>query len=106
MSAQFQVMTRVARMNDFMDTMSIPIDPIAAVAIGVFAWSLFGLWLWLNSEDNERGPRSFFRFMFTFFWGPSAWIIATWKAIHRPPRPRGGPPMKPQEWIWPDDWRN
>ena len=93
-------------MDNFMDTMSIPIDPIAAVAIGVLAWSLLGLWLWLNSEDKEGGPRSILRFMCTFSCGPSAWIIATWKATHRPPRPRGGPPMKPEQWMRPHDWRN
>ena len=93
-------------MDDFMDTMSIPIDPIAAVAVGVLAWSFLGLWLWLGFEDNEGGSGSSFRFMFTFFCGPSAWIIATWKATHRAPRPRGGPPMKPKQWVWPHDWRN
>jgi hypothetical protein len=93
-------------MDDFMDTMSIPIDPIAAVAVGVLAWSFLGLWLWLGFEDNEGGPRSIFGFMFTFFCGPSAWIIATWKATHLPPRPRGGPPMKLAQWTRPQDWRN
>ena len=93
-------------MDDFMDTMSIPIDPIAAVAIGVLAWSLLGLWLWLGFEENGEGSGSFFGFMCTFFCGPSAWIIATWKATHRPPRPREEPPMKPAQWMWPHDWRN
>jgi hypothetical protein len=99
-------MTRVAGTDIFMDTMSIPLDPIAAVAIGVLAWSLLGLWLWLPFEHNDGASGPFFEFLFTFFCGPSAWITATWKATHRPPRPRRGPPMKAKQWMWPDNWKN
>jgi len=106
MAQQYQVMSHVQRMDDFMDTMSIPLAPLELVAIGAFVWSLLGLWLWLNCDENDGGSGPFFRFMFTFFCGPSAWIVATWKATHYPPRPRGGPSMKAEQWMWPHNWRN
>jgi hypothetical protein len=90
----------------FMDTMSIPLDPIALVAIGVLAWSLLGLWLWMNFDDSDGGSGLFFRFMFTLFCGPAAWLTATWKATHRPRRRRDFRSMKAEEWTWPDNWRN
>ena len=82
-------MSHVERMNDFMDTMSIPLAPLELVAIGAFVWSLLGLWLWLNFDDNDGGARPLFRPMFTFFCGPAAWVTATWKATHCPRRRRG-----------------
>src|SRR4029077_8457189 len=98
MPQQYHVMSHVERMNNFTDTMSIPLAPLELVAIGAFVWSLIGLWLWLNFDENDCGSRPLFRLMFTFFCGPSAWITATWKATHRPPRPRGEPPMKAEQW--------
>jgi hypothetical protein len=85
------------------------VDPARSpelVAIGAFVWSLLGLWLWLNFDENDGGSGPFFHFMFTFFCGPSAWIVAAWKATHRPPRPRGGPPMKAEQWMQPKNWKN
>jgi hypothetical protein len=106
MPQQYHVMSHVEKMNNFTDTMSIPLAPLELVAIGAFVWSLLGLWLWLNSDENDGGSGPFFRLMFTFFCGPSAWITATWKATHRPPRPCGEPPMKAEQWMWPENWKN
>jgi hypothetical protein len=106
MPQQYHVMSHVEKMNNFTDTMSIPLAPLELVAIGAFVWSLLGLWLWLNFDENDCGSGPFFRLMFTFFCGPSAWITATWKATHRPPRPRGEPPMKAEQWMWPKNWKN
>jgi hypothetical protein len=106
MPTQFRIMSRLQRLGDFTDTMSIPIDPISLVAIGVLVWALFGLWLWLDFQDNDGGSGPFVRFMFTFLCGPSAWIVATWKATHQPPRPRQRAPMRAENWMWPHNWRN
>jgi hypothetical protein len=89
-----------------MDTMSIPLAPLELVAMGAFAWSLLGLWLWLNFDDNDGGSGLLFRLMFTFFCGPAAWVTARWKATHRPRRRRGVRPMKAEQWTRPDNWRN
>jgi hypothetical protein len=93
-------------MDNFSDTMSIPLAPLEWVAVGAFGWSLLGLWLWLNFDDNDRGCGSFFRFMFTFLCGPAAWLTATWKTTHRPLLRRGVGPMKDEQWTWPNHWRN
>ena len=106
MPQQYHLMSHVQRMDDFMDTMSIPLAPLELVAIGAFVWSLLGLWLWLNFDENDGTSGPFFRFMFTFFCGPSAWIVATWKAIHHTPPPRGEPPMKAEQCMWPKNWKN
>jgi hypothetical protein len=89
-----------------METMSIPLTPPESVAIGVLAWSLLGLWLWLNFDENDGGVGPFLRFMFTFLCGPAAWLTATWKATHPPRRRRGVRPIKAEQWTWPDNWKN
>ena len=106
MPAQFHVMSHVQRMDDFMDTMSVPLAPLELVAIGAFAWSLLGLWLWLNFHDNDGGSGRLFRWMFTFLCGPAAWVTAIWIATHRPIPPSRGASMKSEQWMWPHNWRN
>ena len=60
MPQQYHLMSHVQRMDDFMDTMSIPLAPVELVAIGAFVWSLLGLWLWLTSMRMMAVPaRSF-----------------------------------------------
>jgi len=106
MQAHFHVTARPQRMDDFFDTMSIPLDPVALVAMGVLVWSLLGLWLWLSFDDNDGGSGPFFRYMFTLFCGPSAWVIATWKATRRPRPSRRRSAMGAEQWTWPENWRN
>jgi hypothetical protein len=105
METHFHVMSHVARMANPVDTMSIPFAPMELFAMGSFAWSLIGLWLWLLFDEGGGGSGSFFGLMFTFFCGPSAWVLARWKATHRPPPRR--PRMKAEQSIWPhNNWRN
>jgi hypothetical protein len=69
--------------QDFGTNPHFPFDTTSTVLAGLLAWTMLGLWLYLDNQNNPSGAKKFFAFFFILFCGPAASLIAIWKASHR-----------------------
>jgi|BogFormECP12_OM2_1039638.scaffolds.fasta_scaffold04935_2 exosortase/archaeosortase len=98
----------VVTAHDFRVDPHFPLDTTSTVLAGLLAWTMFGLWLYLDYRSDAFQANKVVAFFFVLFCGPAAWLIVIWKASHHGEAVFAKKVRRARQsaWVIGEHWRN
>jgi hypothetical protein len=92
---------------DFRADPHFPLDSTSTVLAAFLAWTMLGLWLYLDHRKIPFKGNKVFDFFFVIFCGPAAWLISIWKANNRRGVVSAKKVQRAPKSVWvAEHWRN